>query len=82
MSHNELAAEYSARQTGFQAALEKLREQTQAVVRLRLDAQELRTQAAIDAHEEARNVLKEMKDQTEDLRRERDRIWGELRRRR
>lgn len=82
MSHSELAAEYYSRQTGFQAALEKLREQTQAVVRLRLDAQDERTQDAIDAHEEARKVLQEMVGQVEDLRRERDRVWGELKGRR
>lgn len=74
----ELAADYSARQTSFQAALEKLREHTSATVRLRMTAEEARTAAAMDAHESARQVLRSMCRQVQELRAERDRVWRQL----
>lgn len=70
--------DYSARQTGFQAALEKLREQTTATIRLRMVADERRTREAIDAHEEARKVLASMHQQVQDLRAQRDRAWHQM----
>lgn len=71
-TYSELGREYAARQTGFQAALEKVREQTGYVRRLHAE------RPGSDEYQEAAKVLAEMTQQTTDLREARDRVWRQL----
>lgn len=72
-THSGLAAEYYARQTSFQAALERLREHTEAT-------RVLREQHLEAEHREAVKILNEIHDQVIQLRENRDRVWEELHR--